>query len=201
MPKLPSFLALVFAPAIALGLAGAQAPTQIGGIPTKAGIDFFEAKIRPLLVSQCYECHSAASKPVMGGLRLDTKQALMAGGSHGASLVVGDPEKSLLIKAIRFADNGLKMPPKGKLTTAQIADLETWVRMGAPDPRDAAGPKKLKGLSVEEGRKHWSFQPLHYTGVPAIRNPQSAIRNPIDNFILDKLRTAHLTPSAPAERR
>ena len=101
-----------------------------------AAVEFFENKIRPVLAENCYSCHSQKSEKVKGGLFLDTKGGLLKGGDNGPAIVAGDPEKSLLIKAIRYTDANLQMPPKDKkLSTEQIADFEAWVKMGAPDPR------------------------------------------------------------------
>src|SRR5262245_66122432 len=100
--------------------------------PTPEQIEFFEKKIRPLLVKQCYECHSAGAKKVRAGLLLDTREGVRKGGASGPVVVPGDPEKSLLVKAVRHADESLKMP-KEKLSAAVIADLEAWVKMGAPE--------------------------------------------------------------------
>src|SRR5271163_2041432 len=94
--------------------------------------EFFEKRIRPVLVEDCYKCHSAGSQKVKGGLLLDTKEGLLKGGDNGPAIVPGDPEKSLLIKAVRYKDADLKMPPKDqRLADNQIADLVSWVRMGA----------------------------------------------------------------------
>src|SRR5687767_10597891 len=114
--------------AVALMFAVLTAPPE--------GIEFFEKRIRPVLAEHCYECHSATSKKVKGELLLDTRESVLKGGENGPAIVPGDPEKSLLIKAVRYADADLQMPPKDKkLTSSQIADLEAWVKMGAPDPR------------------------------------------------------------------
>src|SRR5262245_23451531 len=99
------------------------------------GTDFFESKIRPVLVEHCYKCHSAQAKKQQGGLHLDTRDSLRKGGDSGPALVPGKPAESLMLKAVRYADADLKMPPTGKLPDAVIADLEKWITMGAPDPR------------------------------------------------------------------
>ena len=99
-----------------------------------SGLEFFEKKIRPVLVSECYKCHSKGKK-IKGELRLDWRGGWQQGGESGAAIIPGRVGKSLLIQAIRHADADLKMPPKKKLTAAQIADFEKWVAMGAPDPR------------------------------------------------------------------
>src|SRR4051812_31473830 len=97
------------------------------------GTDFFEKRVRPALVEHCYACHS--DKKTRGGLRLDTRDGLRKGGDSGAAIVPSKPDASLLLTAIRYKDEKLRMPPKAKLPDAVIADLERWVAMGAPDPR------------------------------------------------------------------
>src|SRR2546426_3808603 len=115
--------------------------------PDSTGLEFFEKKIRPIFVEQCYKCHSKDAEKLKGGLLLDTRDGLLKGGDTGPAIVPGDSEKSLLIKTIRYADEALQMPPRkrgGKLADQQIADLEAWVKMGAPDPR-------TDGASVPKG--------------------------------------------------
>src|SRR5205823_4515254 len=99
---------------------------------------FFEAKIRPVLVEHCYKCHSTEGKKQQGGLHLDTRDALRKGGDSGPVVVPGKPAESRLVKAVRYDDSDLKMPPKGKLPDAVIADLEKWIALGAQDPRGSA---------------------------------------------------------------
>src|SRR5688572_32452193 len=98
------------------------------------GVDFFEKNIRPVLVSQCYQCHSASAKELKGELRVDTREGIRKGGESGSAVIPGKPEESLLIKAMRFED-GMEMPPNGKLPDSVIANFTKWVEMGAPDPR------------------------------------------------------------------
>jgi hypothetical protein len=162
------------------------------------GVEFFEAKVRPVLVENCYQCHSTAAKKQKGGLHLDTRDAIRAGGDNGPAVVPGKPAESLLLKAVRQTGD-LKMPPKGKLSDAAIVDLEKWIAMGAPDPRDVATSGKPVG--IEEGRKFWSFQPLHRPAPPEIPNPKTQIPSPIDRFIAAKLTEKGLTPNPPADRR
>src|SRR5580765_5070670 len=100
-----------------------------------AGIEFFEKKVRPILVQYCYECHSENAKKLGGGLLLDSRDGVRQGGDSGAVIESGKPNESLLIEAIRYTGDAVKMPPKGKLPAAAIADLEEWVKLGAPDPR------------------------------------------------------------------
>src|SRR5206468_6720034 len=98
-----------------------------GAEPTPAQIQFFENKIRPLLANNCYKCHSQQAEKVKGGLLLDTKEGVLKGGENGPVIVPGDPEKSVLIKAVRYTDPDLQMPPKGKkLSDPEVADLVVW---------------------------------------------------------------------------
>src|SRR5438309_237371 len=116
-------------------LAGTALPRAAAG---DAGVEFFEKKVRPVLVEHCYSCHASTGKKQRGGLALDSRPALQKGGDSGTALVPGKPDDSLLIKAIRYTDPDLRMPPKSKLPAAVIADLEKWVALGAPDPRTGA---------------------------------------------------------------
>jgi hypothetical protein len=163
------------------------------------GIEFFEAKVRPVLVENCYKCHSAAAKKQKGGLHLDTRDAIRAGGDTGPAVVPGKPAESLILKAVRQTDPNLKMPPEGRLSAAAIADLEKWIATGAADPRDVATAGKA--ISIEDGRKFWSFQPLHKPPPPDLRTGYSVLGTPIDRFILAKLDEKGITPNPPADRR
>src|SRR5215471_7515819 len=126
------------------------------GQPTPAQLQFFENKIRPVMADNCYKCHSHQAEKVKAGLFLDTREGVLTGGESGPAIVPGDAEKSLLIKAIRYTNPDLQMPPKGKkLSDEQIADLTTWVKMGAPDPRVAGAAKNWS----DSGKKHWAWQP------------------------------------------
>src|ERR1051325_1750508 len=144
--------------------------------------EFFEKKIRPLLVENCYKCHSATSEKLKGGFRLDSKELALKGGESGKlAIVPGDPEKSLFIEAVRYNNTDLQMPPKKKLSQQQIDDLTTWVKMGAPWPADkpveaVAKPK----FDLKERAKHWAFQPLMNAPPPHVKN-STWCRSPIDN--------------------
>ena len=147
-------------------------------------IEFFEKRVRPVFAEHCYKCHSADAEKIKGGLRLDSREAILKGGDTGAAIVSGEPEKSLLITAVRYVDKDLKMPPPKdgadrKLTDAQLADLAEWVKMGAPIP--------VAFVSAGDPAKHWAFQPIARPIPPEIRNPNHTIRNEIDRFILAKL--------------
>jgi len=165
-----------------------------------SGIDFFEKKIRPVLVDSCYQCHSAQSEKVKGGLKLDTRGDVLRGGDSGPALVPGDPEKSLLIKAVRYADEDLQMPPKDKkLSAEQIADLEAWVKMGAPDPRTNI-TVAATSIVTDQAKKHWAYQPVRSPAPPAVKNTKW-LQSPLDNFILARLESQRLKPSPRADRR
>jgi mono/diheme cytochrome c family protein len=158
----------------------------------KAGeVEFFETKVRPVLVEHCLSCHG--EKKQSGGLRLDSKAAVLKGGENGPALVPGKASESLLVKAIRH-DGELKMPPKGgKLPPAVVADVVKWIDTGAADPRDgsAAG-----AVDWSKAREFWAFRPVVKPAVPA--GPEA---NPIDRFIRVKLTEKGLTPVGLADRR
>ena len=158
---------------------------------------FFENKIRPLLSQQCYKCHSLTSEKVKGGLLLDSREATLKGGDTGPAVVPGKLDQSLLIKAVRYDDADLQMPPKKQLTEEQIADLETWVKMGAPDPREATAAQKKW---VDPNKKHWAWQPLSKPAVPEVKGDAWG-KTPVDNFILAKLESKSLTPNPIADKR
>ncbi|MFZ4765202.1 MAG: c-type cytochrome domain-containing protein, partial [Roseimicrobium sp.] len=101
-------------------------------------LEFFEKKIRPLLTERCYDCHSVGAKKLKGGVFLDSRDSALKGGDTRAAVVPGDPEKSLFIESITYKNQDLQMPPKNRLTDAQIADLTTWVKQGAPWPAESA---------------------------------------------------------------
>ncbi len=169
--------------------------------PDRAGIEFFEKRIRPVLVERCYTCHSAQAAKVKGGLLLDSREGSLKGGNQGRALVPGDPERSLLVKALRWADPDLQMPPKEKLPDEQIADFEAWVRRGAPDPRTGASSAGMKAaLELAEARKFWSFQPPKAHPAPAVKDPSWG-RTFIDPFILARLEEKGFRPAPPADPR
>ncbi len=133
----------------------------IGMLPSSSRAEdfaFFESKIRPLLVEQCYACHSSDQKQ-HGNLLLDSRDGTRKGGDSGPALVPGDPTKSLLLSAVKHLD-GLEMPPKKKLTDEQINDLETWIRSGAADPRVGSTALSRIEQHLKAAQTHWSFQPI-----------------------------------------
>ncbi len=161
-------------------------------------IAFFEKTIRPILINRCYECHSVESGKSKGGLRLDSRDAVLKGGDSGPSIVAGNPDKSLVIESIRYHNQDLQMPPKGAMPAAEMKALEDWVKMGAPDPREAVTSAKQappRVIDIAEGGKHWAFRPISRPSVPAVK-----AKNPIDAFIITKLAEKGLALAAPADK-
>lgn len=161
-----------------------------------AGIEFFEKKIRPVLLQHCYECHSATAKNVKGGLLLDTRQGALKGGDSGPAVVPKNIDESLLIDALRH--ESLEMPPKGKLPDSVIADFAKWVEMGAPDPRD--GEIAVSSIDFIEAGKHWAYQPVTQPKLPAVRRMDWPA-NAIDYFTLAKMEQLKLEPVDKAGKR
>jgi hypothetical protein len=176
-------------------------PSQQPAPLTKEGVEFFEKHIRPVLAEHCYECHSTQSRKLKGQLLLDSQPGISKGGAGGAVLIPGDVEKSRLIQAVRWTDNDLAMPPKGKLSPQQIERLEQWVKMGAPDPRTAAATaKKSNTLDIDAGRKWWAFLPVVQANVPVVKQ-EGWPRKKADFFILKELEARQLSPSPAADAR
>ena len=165
--------------------------------PNPGAAEFFERKVRPVLAERCFSCHGP--KKQMAGLRLDSRDALLKGSDNGPVLVPGQPDKSALIAAIRHSGD-VKMPPKGKLSPAVVADLSAWVKMGAPWPQSAT-PPPTQALSVAEVRqRHWSFRPVVKPLPPTVRDGVWPITD-IDRFVLARLEARGLPPSPEADRR
>src|SRR5437016_1024396 len=171
--------------ALALTWSGRTQGQDSSSPPAPEQIEFFEQKIRPVLIERCYKCHSVQSETVKGGLLLDSREGLLKGGDAGPTVVPGNPEKSSLIKAVRYIDQELQMPPKGRLTAEQVADFETWVRMGVPDPRVKAegAARRRQAIDFSQARKFWSFHPLTRPSEPAIKD-HAWPRTSVDRFIL-----------------
>src|SRR5436190_7822200 len=168
-----------------------------------AGIEFFEKKIRPVLVERCHSCHSAGAAKLKGGLRLDTLETALKGGDTGPAFVAGQPEKSLIVEAVSYQNVDLRMPPKGKLPAQQIADLREWVKRGAPWSKEKdAGTTGTKGEFNLARRKaeHWAWRPLRSDPPPAVKN-EAWVRRPLDRFLLAKLEERGLEPAPPVDPR
>ncbi len=149
----------------------------------------FESEVRPILVEHCYGCHGEAKQK--GGLRLDTRVGVAAGGESGPVVVSGKPDASRLVSAVWYADPSLRMPPAGKLSAKQVAALERWVQAGAPDPRDGRSAAQVAAAD------HWAFRPVRSPTPPA----DPAAHSPSDAFVRANMRAVNLSPSPPADRR
>ncbi len=198
--KRPAGLRCLLAAAIFGGTVSAVAVE-----PDRGGGEFFEKKIRPLFAEHCYKCHSKDAEKIKGGLLLDTREGLLKGGDTGPAIIAGDPEKSLLIKAVRYTDDDLQMPPRksgGRLSDEQIGDLEAWVKLGAPDQRTgvAAAPQGPPLSDPIKVRNHWAFKPIRHPAPPAVKN-RRWVKNPIDAFVEAKLEAKGMIPSRPADKR
>lgn len=166
-----------------------------------ADLEFFEKKIRPLLSQKCFKCHSAKAKKLKGGLRLDYRAGVLKGGDSGAAVQPGKPTASRLVEAINYGNVDLEMPPSGKLTAAQIADLTEWVKRGVPWPKEAAtGGGVHEEFNLAKRRaEHWAWQSVKKKTPPKVKQTDWPA-SPIDNFILAKLETAKLKPAGEAEK-
>jgi hypothetical protein len=195
---------MVYRDFVSFGATGAPAPARQGPPLTDAQRTFFESKIRPVLASKCYKCHSAQAKEIEGGLLLDTRQGVLKGGEDGSIIVSGNPGASVLIQALRYGNKDLAMPPDdagGKLPDAVIHDFETWVKMGAPDPRDGAVVAiPPKPWDPAQAKKWWSFQPLTRPQPPEVMESDWA-RGEIDRFVLAAMNEKNLKPVADADKQ
>ncbi len=183
--------------------------------PTADEVKFFEAEVRPLLITHCYGCHSRTANLAKAGLRLDTRDATRRGGRSGPAVVPGDLDSSLLVRAVRYHDVDFQMPPDGRISDEEIRTLEKWVAMGAPDPRDEK-PAKAAGKpgeaspgtahrwtkdDIAEGRtNHWAYRPVVDAAPPAVTDPEWS-RTAIDAFVFAEMDERGLTPAAPTDRR
>ena len=163
-----------------------------------AGLDFFESKIRPVLATNCYTCHSAEAKVRMGGLALDTREGMQTGGMRGHAVVPNDVESSLVVAALRY-DGELKMPPTGRLSEEVVRDFEQWIRMGAPDPREAAVQVSESTVNLEEGRQYWAFRAPRRAPLPKIED-YSWPKGAIDTLVLAALEERGLRPVSDSEK-
>jgi mono/diheme cytochrome c family protein len=202
-PVRRSWISALASAAFWVAPAAANVPVESEQEPVLSDADtvFFETHIRPILVESCTECHGDQKQK--GGLRLDSLAGWRAGGDSGSILTPGDPESSLLITAIRYADEDLQMPPKQKLSERSIGLLTEWVKRGAPDPRTAppkAASHAIVPMSLEQARSHWAFQPIVAPAVPANIAGATA-EHPIDRFVQARLRAEGLAPNPPADPR
>ena len=172
-----------------------------GAVPLAESDDFFELRIRPLLVEKCYGCHSETAS---SGLKVNSRQALIQGGTLGPAIVPGKPAESLLIQAVDHSHSRLRMPLGEKLREQRIADLIRWVEMGAPWSRTQVEVPPISNdrefAITDKDRQYWAFLPVRRPALPAVRDTRWA-RSAIDRFILARLENAGLKPSPQAGRR
>ncbi len=193
--RIPTGFILVALLAGMSGLAAEDAP------PPGESLQFFERKVRPLLAGSCYKCHGP--KKEKGKLRLDRHARILSGGESGPAVVPGKPGESLLIKAVKYQDPELQMPPKQKLSADQVSILVRWVELGAPWPREEASgtPRREPGFKVtDKDRDWWSFRPIKELLLPEVKGKAWA-ESPVDRFILAGLESKGFEPAAPAARR
>lgn len=162
------------------------------------GIEFFERRVRPLLVKHCYECHATTSKTPQGGLLLDQRSEILQGGDSGAAVVPGKPDESLLITAVRYGEM-LQMPPAGRLTDREIADLVEWVQRGLPFPELPGSPTARPKRTAIDGRDHWAFRPLRNDS-PHAPLPHDWVQRRTDGYVRDGHVQQGLAPSPPVSR-
>jgi cytochrome c553 len=198
MPVRPFFAALLLLGPAAI--AGAVEPPS-GQVATPEQERFFEEKVRPILATRCLDCHGA--KKEESGLRLDSRQGALEGGDSGERAVVpGEPDRSLLVKAINHTGD-IHMP-ETKLPPEQIDVLTEWIRQGLPWPTGDSSslPQQSAANRAPDHRAtHWAYQPITRTAPPQILNPKSDILNGIDAFVISRLDQAGLSHSPPADRR
>ncbi|MBY0514754.1 MAG: PSD1 and planctomycete cytochrome C domain-containing protein [Gemmataceae bacterium] len=193
MPQLRSLLAVA---------AVVSVPAASHAADDPKAVEFFEAKIRPVLVEQCYKCHSEQAekeKKLRGGLKLDTKANWLKGGDTGPAIVPGKPTEGSLLASLKYGGD-TQMPPKGKLPDGVITDFEKWIKDGAADPRTGT-TAAAAGIDIEKGRQFWAFRKPVLPAIPQTPNTKLQIRTPIDAFVFAKWGEHNITPATLADRR
>jgi mono/diheme cytochrome c family protein len=203
---MPTFCRLPLAVALGLGLliVPARGEEKKDAPPEfpREDVEYFENHVRPLLVTKCIDCHGSDKQE--GKLRLDSREAVLAGGENGPAILPGDPEHSLLIAAVHYKDDRAQMPPKGKLDDDKLAALTRWVKLNAPWPTRNAELKPILAIPefkiTPESRDFWSLKPVVEPPMPVVKRtdwPQTAV----DAFILARLEAEGLVPATPADKR
>ncbi len=183
---------------VALLVLGGSAPRTAADLkPDDAA--FYDKEVQPILQAHCLNCHGGQAK-IKGGLRLTDRTNILKGGDSGPAVDLVKPTESLLLKAVNQVDDDLKMPLKGKLSPAQIETLTKWINRGLPFGTTKAAVRHGPPPVDAAARNFWSFRPVARPPVPTNSNPQFAIRNPIDAFVLAKLQAAGLTPAPPTDK-
>jgi len=175
--------ALFLTPAIVFG---DEPATEM---PTAAQLEFFETKIRPVLVQHCYKCHSEDSDSVKGGLLLDSRKAIQVGGDSGPGVVPGEPDESVVLSAMRY--ESFEMPPKGKLSDEVLQDFATWIKQGAADPREGGRLVSKTVIDFEAAGNFWAFQKPVKSKLPNVQN-KAWMANPIDRYVAADLAKKNL---------
>lgn len=189
-----SVASIVLAGAFLLLIAGTARSSE----ETLREEEFFEKKVRPLLVKRCYSCHSAGSSRLRANLFLDSRPGWEQGGDSGPAIVPGSPDQSLVIQAVRYTRESLSMPPTGKLPPDEIAILELWVARGAHDPREESTIQKSEEThDLDEARRTWPYHPPRSTDPPDVKDSDWP-RDPLDAHVLARLEKAGLSPAADA---
>ena len=197
LPVLATFLAGLLSTSAPRPTGRAAEPTAKPSGPSFSAehVEFFENKIRPVLAAKCYACHSAEAKALRGGLLLDSREGLLRGGDSGPAVVVGKPDDSLLLQALRF--EGFEMPPEGKLPATTIDDFARWIAIGLPDPRTAKSVPTKKTFDLAAGRRFWSFRPIADPRPPQVGDAAWPAAD-LDRFVLAALEAKRLAPAAEA---
>ncbi len=201
--RLPNLVAAVLLALSAAPFAASTVTAQPRPTEAETGADFFERRVRPILVQRCYECHGPDSEHE-AGLRVDSRGALLRGGDSGPAIVPGRPQASLLIDAINYGEI-YEMPPDSKLPAEEIAVLTDWVRRGAPWPSSGKPARPDSASSrgyqyTDEDRNYWAFVPPAKPELPTVREKHWP-RSPIDHFVLARLEAGGLSPAPPADKR
>lgn len=183
------------APWFCLGLVAVAADA-----PKQEALEFFEQKIRPVLVERCYSCHSHSGEKLKANLFLDNRAEILKGGDTGPALNPGHPEKSLLVEAIEYTNPDLQMPPKTRLSPEQVHDFREWVRLGAPWPEETVKSTRHPSFDLQQRKaSHWCWKPITSPTPPTVANSEwPAV--PLDRFILDRLQKSALSPAPKASR-
>jgi hypothetical protein len=193
------FFLTVIAAAVLVAMQAIAADAQPARQPTPEAVEFFEKRIRPVLVEHCYECHSATANEVEGGLMLDNREAIEKGGDNGKVLAAGEPATSRLLVAMKYQDESLQMPPAEKLSDAVLADFEQWILDGAVDPRDGPPPPAPDSIEAQ-AKKHWAFVPPAKAARPNVAHSDWP-RTDIDYLLLARLEAAGISPAPLANSR
>lgn len=194
----------------ALAAVGLWSRPGLSQTDSREGLQFFEQKIRPLLVTHCFECHSTTTE-TNGGLVLDSKDGIVRGGDHGSAVNLENLEASLLLTAIHYSDPEFEMPPKGKLGEREIALFEQWVKMGVPYPAVEVKLTEKPKIDIEAGKQHWAFRDFTTQPLPqfTVANPQDSASTESttwparrhDAFILTQQQANGMQPNTAADKR